>query len=276
MPTAKVTENRITASDFAKVFAAVMAGRGAQFVGMTTYTEVKRNKSDPLYGLMKLANRNVQVGFDYEAGVNRQAGKEGLEADRVAKPRKWGVVTKDRLFVEHEGEYYLRCRLNSCTGDGEEGAPRYFLHGKELPASLVCSMIHFLENQKGKISSTQEIVDENAPIASVVLKHYMPEASNELKELAERVGKCRYTSMPKKPVSSTQAGIEKPLICNDMHFSSIDTIAFGGMKWKIISDNTPNIPASITSEESTPSTPSVPASIEVGEAVVSSTPLTLS
>lgn len=267
----KSTDNQVNPKTFAKVFAAVMKDRGAQFVGMTTYTEVKRNKSCPFHGLMKLATRNVIVGFDYEAGVNRQAGKEGLEADRVAKPRKWGTVTPDRLFVEHEGEYYLRCRLNSSSGEGDEGTPRYFLHGKELPARLVCSMIHYLENKGNAI-----VVNDDQPLASKMLEHHYPDASNELKELAERVGKCHFTSMPKKKSSSTQAGIEKPLICNDIHLNNIDTITFGGMHWKIVSDNTPNIPASISTSESTPATPAIPATIEVGESVVSSTPLTLS
>jgi hypothetical protein len=177
--------------------------------------------------------------------------------------------------VEHEGEYYLRCQLNSSTGEGDEGTPRYFLHGKELPARLVCSMIHYLELGSDK-SAICDNTDESISLASVMLKHWYPDAPSELKALAEEVGKCHFTSMPKKKLSSTQAGIEKPLICNDIHLNNIDTITFGGMHWKIVSDNTPNIPASISTLEPTPATPVIPASIEVGESVVSSTPLTLS
>jgi hypothetical protein len=92
---------------------------GASFVTASTVTETSLLRKDQVtkepnpYAkgqIVTMQRLNGSIGFDYEKCVNRLAGKEGQEA-REAKPRNWGVLTEDRLFVEHKGEYYLRLKV---------------------------------------------------------------------------------------------------------------------------------------------------------------------
>lgn len=92
---------------------------GTMAVSIDTDTEVDKsmNKTgNPFYGMgiRKLSTLNGLIGFDYENSVNNQAAREGLEA-RTAKPRKWGVLTDDRLFVVHKGKWYLQMKVQSAT-----------------------------------------------------------------------------------------------------------------------------------------------------------------
>ena len=92
--------------------------KGATFAILTTETESKSfmNKgrganANPFFGkVVKRSFLNICLGFDYHNGVNNLAKKEGKE-ERETKPRSWGVITEDKIFVEHKGEFYLRTRV---------------------------------------------------------------------------------------------------------------------------------------------------------------------
>lgn len=91
-----------------------------------------RKTGNPFVGkIVKACTMNGLIGFDYETSVNNQAGREGKE-ERDAKPRKWGVLTADRLFVEHKGQYYLQMKVQSAS------TPIYRdLDGNEIPLSAI-------------------------------------------------------------------------------------------------------------------------------------------
>lgn len=75
--------------------------RGSAMVSIVTRTEPDMRKTgNPYAGMVwKTQTLNGNVGFDYENAVNAHARKEGLYDQRQAKPRKWGTLTADRLFV---------------------------------------------------------------------------------------------------------------------------------------------------------------------------------
>lgn len=248
-----MSNSRITHSDLVKLLPRLVSG--TTFVGLTTRTVVDLPKKNPLHGLVKEATRNVQVGGDYEAAVNRRAEKEGLDADRVAKPRKWGTVTPDRLFVEHKGHYYLRARLLAISGP-DESLPQYSLNGVKLPHNLVCSMAHAFLGHTPAMDGTKTFHS-----AIKVLEEYYPKAPEALVELAKKTGLITFTSMPKKQVSSTQEGLEKPVICNDIDFDNIISLSINGMKWDLVADDSPIIPATIT--PTAPAAPVVAPAVDV-------------
>lgn len=254
-----MNKSSITHSDLVKLLPTIV--KGNTFVTVHTDTEVDLPKKNPFYGLRRKAKRNGQIGFDYENAVNNRAAKEGLAADREAKPRKWGTVTHDRLFVEHNGKYYLRLRLFSSTGE-DEGLPEFFLHGKSLPHHLVCSMLHTFNGSIPVFDGTK-----THPSALTTLLECYPEAPENLKELAKATGLITFTEMPAKKTSSTQSGIKDPVICNDIDLHNILSINFNGMQCNLIPNDSPNIPATVSSP-AVPLAPVVPASPiaeEIGE-----------
>jgi len=93
--------------------------KGATFAILTTETESKSfmNKgrgvnANPFFGkVVKRSFLNVCIGFDYANGVNNLAKKEGKE-ERETQARSWGVVSEDRIFIDHkEPASHLRTRV---------------------------------------------------------------------------------------------------------------------------------------------------------------------
>ncbi len=73
--------------------------RGNTFVTVESNTDARLRKTGcPFVGVRKLTTMNGQIGFDYGENVNAMAEKEGKER-RESKPRAWGELTSDRLFV---------------------------------------------------------------------------------------------------------------------------------------------------------------------------------
>jgi len=91
--------------------------KGTTIVSAQIETEPKMNKrGNPFHGyVLKSQKLNGVVGYDYESSVNRLASKEGKE-ERKAKSRTWGVLSKDRVFVHHKGEDYLRMKVEKSSG----------------------------------------------------------------------------------------------------------------------------------------------------------------
>lgn len=71
-----------------------------------------RKTGNPFAAVAKLSVVNGFTGFDYEASVNRQLGREEKETDFSASARSWGTVVSPTL-VENKGEYYLRLKIES-------------------------------------------------------------------------------------------------------------------------------------------------------------------
>lgn len=91
--------------------------RGTMMLSITALTEPKMRKTgNPFDGnVFKVCDMTGAVGFDYEKSVNRQDVREGGDGTREAKPRAWGVLTEDRLFVQHNGKTYLQMKVESAT-----------------------------------------------------------------------------------------------------------------------------------------------------------------
>ena len=141
--------------------------KGTTIVSFDSVTEPKMRKTNnPFFGnVLKASKVNGMMGFDYEKAVNRVAEKEGAEA-REAKPRAWGKVTEDKLFVEHKGASYLRVMVRST------GKPVYFFKdsGEEITGSVLEEVKSFMPVSKK--SSTQadlegEVIERTYKIENV-------------------------------------------------------------------------------------------------------------
>lgn len=88
--------------------------KGCTAISVDAATTPKMNKTgNPFFGrITKFCRMDGLIGFDYENSVNNQANREGKE-EREAKPRTWGVLTDDRIFVTHKGEHYLQMKVQS-------------------------------------------------------------------------------------------------------------------------------------------------------------------
>ena len=106
--------------------------KGNMACTFTAETTPAMNKTgNPYFGKIRKQSRvNAMIGFDYEKAVNRLAAKEGQES-RQAKPRQWGRLILNRLFVEHKGQLYLRARVLSTA------TPTYLLEGKAIPSDQI-------------------------------------------------------------------------------------------------------------------------------------------
>jgi hypothetical protein len=101
--------------------------KGTMAISVDTVTIPKLRKTGNPYAdkIQKACTINGLIGFDYENAVNNQAKREGVDANREAKPRQWGELTPDRIFVTHKGEYYLQLKAQTSsdpiysTFDGE-------------------------------------------------------------------------------------------------------------------------------------------------------------
>ena len=143
--------------------------KGATFAHMTTQTEGKsfmNKRNNPFFEtVVKQSTINICLGFDYQGAIDRLVQKENKE-EREAKPRKWGVVTEDKLFVEHKGEYYLRARVM-----GNITKPVYL--NRETGEVIDKEMIEpFLKKSSPK-SSTQsdlegEVIERDYKISSIL------------------------------------------------------------------------------------------------------------
>jgi hypothetical protein len=91
--------------------------KGTTAIGITTVTKPDMNKKvngepNPYYGrVSKWARRSCMIGFKYTNSVNNQREREDKDADFVAQPRKWGVRIAGTPLVEHNGKFYLECKV---------------------------------------------------------------------------------------------------------------------------------------------------------------------
>ena len=106
--------------------------RGATFATIITETVPKLKKTGNTLGHVRKVSRvNVCLGFQYEANVNRQLGREAQEADFIAANRPWGTKVTP-MIVEHKNRFYLETKV-------EKSLDSQYIDedGKEIPFALV-------------------------------------------------------------------------------------------------------------------------------------------
>ena len=140
--------------------------KGTTFVSLVCETEPKMVKkhretgeANPFLGAIKKSKKMGAIGFDYENSVNNQAGREGLEA-REAKPRAWGILSDNRIFVHHKGESYLQLKLQ-----GTENTS-YWLNGKRISADLLKPYLPI-----PSVSSTQSDIEKTVIVNDIKLSN---------------------------------------------------------------------------------------------------------
>jgi hypothetical protein len=154
------TATKLTESELVSIIQRTV--KGTTVVSIDAVTEPKMNKTgNPYYGKVeKHCRMDGMIGFDYENSVNNQAKREGLAPDREAKPRQWGVLTADRLFVVHNGAYYLQMKCQSASDPIYKNRTT----GEEIP---VISLDRFLPARSS--SSTQEGLEKEIVVRDVKL-----------------------------------------------------------------------------------------------------------
>lgn len=82
-------------------------------VSFVSSTEPRLMAGNPFPGLRKLSRVGGVLNFNYTAAVNRQREREGMVADFVAEPRKWGVRVEGTPLVFHKGKHYIEVKIQS-------------------------------------------------------------------------------------------------------------------------------------------------------------------
>lgn len=103
---------KITSAQLLQILSEI---KGNTFISFESFTKPAQRKTDNPYDeILKLSEVNASTGFNYEANVQRQQIREGLEADFKAQERKWGRNVNN-VVVEKETKdgmkYYIRCRV---------------------------------------------------------------------------------------------------------------------------------------------------------------------
>ena len=83
--------------------------KGATFATVTAVTIPKMKKTGNPFKdciITKTVRENVGIGFNYENSVNSQLSRESVEAEFIARPRRWGK-REDLKTVSHRGSTYL-------------------------------------------------------------------------------------------------------------------------------------------------------------------------
>lgn len=85
--------------------------RGATMVSFIASTEPKLRAGNPFPGLRKITKIGGVLNFNYQKAVNRQRDREGIVADFIAEPRKWGVRIEGTPIVTHNGKFYVEAKI---------------------------------------------------------------------------------------------------------------------------------------------------------------------
>ncbi len=98
----------LSAADFVSMLYSV---RGATMVSFIASTEPKLKAGNPFPGLRKVTKIGGVLNFNYEKAVNRQRDREGMVADFVAEPRKWGQRVEGTPIITHNGKFYVEAKV---------------------------------------------------------------------------------------------------------------------------------------------------------------------
>lgn len=161
-------KTKVTLREVIGIIARTVKGTNAISIDAVTAPDMLKtgnpywDKAKKQFTLLKSCTMNGLIGFDYENAVNNQAGREGLEQAREAKPRAWGVLSADRIFVLHKGKTYLQMKVQSASD------PIYFdrVTGEVVD---VLSLKPFMAEKK--ISSTQEGLEKEIIVRDITMEN---------------------------------------------------------------------------------------------------------
>lgn len=122
-------------------FAVMLANTsGVALVGLSTLTDAKARKTGNPFGPIFKQCRGVGlVGADYQASVNREGERQGVQADYKAESLPWGQWKIANKVIEHKGQLYLRTQ--SSPGQRRKSPVRLVAYrnatGQFLPSEQV-------------------------------------------------------------------------------------------------------------------------------------------
>jgi hypothetical protein len=128
--------------------------KGVAMIGLSTLTDAKARKTGNPFGQVFKQCRGVGlVGADYQASVNREGERQGVEADYKAESLPWGQWRIPNKVIEHKGQFYLRTQ--SSPGQRRKSPVRIVAYrnstGQFLPSEQVKPFL-----PEAKESSKQE------------------------------------------------------------------------------------------------------------------------
>lgn len=109
----------------------ILNRKGTTIFTIESITIPELSKPCTLGQIKKYAKTRIQTGFDWENAVNNARIKQNKKPIFEASLRQWGKVFKDRSFVHHNNNLYLRARVL------EVMEITYFINNKQVPNSLV-------------------------------------------------------------------------------------------------------------------------------------------
>ena len=128
---------KLTHSQFAQRLADT---KGVALVGMSTLTDAKARKTGNPFGPIFKQCRGVGlVGADYQASVNREGNRQGVDANFESEKLPWGEWMIQGKVIRHNGQLYLRTQ--SSPGQRRKSPVRIIAYrnasGQFLPSDKV-------------------------------------------------------------------------------------------------------------------------------------------
>jgi len=115
---------------------------------------------NPYLGAIKTQTKNGLIGFDYSNSVNNQANREDKES-RDSKPRAWGVLSPNRIFVYHKENVYLQLKVQSVSNT------EYTLDGETIPYEAIKPYLSGLNKSSTQIDLEKEIVVNDIKLINI-------------------------------------------------------------------------------------------------------------
>jgi hypothetical protein len=125
--------------------------KGARIVTLITKTQPRLTKGHNLGEVFKVSRVNVVINFNYSNSVNRQMGREGMEQDFVAQPRKWGVRIAGTPFVSHNDKLYLEAKIEKSLDHRYEDEKGDVIDSAKVTPFLPASRKPFTQTQEKEI-----------------------------------------------------------------------------------------------------------------------------
>lgn len=159
----------LTQSEFVALLA---SHKGAAFLGLDTLTDAKAKKTGNPYGvILKRARCVTQTGVGYEGAVNRQGGREGVEAEFVADRLPWGKWLVPNKVIEHNGRLYLRTQTTAGMRRKRPAVVRYLTpNGERLTREAVRP---FLPEKTGSAKQESHGVMEEIQVRAIALDNVL-------------------------------------------------------------------------------------------------------
>ena len=145
-------------------------GTAVLSVDIETVPEMRKTGNPFVGNVIKSQRLNGLVGFDYDAGVNRIAEREGKEY-REAKPRKWGFLSSDRIFVCYKNDdiaTHLRMKVQKSID------PRYFRidNGDEISKETLKPFLPVKAKSSTQADLTGEVIERDITLENVKVLHF--------------------------------------------------------------------------------------------------------